>query len=179
MPRMALSDMSQGFRQIEREASRGLRVRDPRGARLPILVHCDLKAANVLTTKLSDFGVSFNLRAMEREIKDVAGMFIELLTRCPPYGNIGNALTGELAGIWCLFRSSLIRKIMRAVTFQIVEDACPPIPDRFPGPLVAFHEECLWIRRCGRARRNCLSMRWPNKDCGLNKVSLRKICGKV
>jgi serine/threonine protein kinase len=42
------------------------------------VVHCDLKAANILTTKtgnvkLSDFGVSLNLRAMEREIKDVAG----------------------------------------------------------------------------------------------------------
>jgi serine/threonine protein kinase len=42
------------------------------------LVHCDLRAANILTTKigsvnLSDFGVSFNLRAMELEIKDVAG----------------------------------------------------------------------------------------------------------
>ena len=42
------------------------------------VVHCDLKAANILTTKngnvkLSDFGVSLNLRAMEREMKDVAG----------------------------------------------------------------------------------------------------------
>ena len=42
------------------------------------VVHCDLKAANILTTKtrsvkLSDFGVSLNLRAMERDIKDVAG----------------------------------------------------------------------------------------------------------
>ena len=36
------------------------------------VVHCDLKAANILTTKngnvkLSDFGVSLNLRAMARE----------------------------------------------------------------------------------------------------------------
>ncbi|KAH9019348.1 hypothetical protein EDB83DRAFT_2435048 [Lactarius deliciosus] len=41
-------------------------------------VHCGLKAANILTTKtgnlkLSDFGVSLNLRAMEREIMDVTG----------------------------------------------------------------------------------------------------------
>lgn len=42
------------------------------------VVHCDLKAANILTTKtgnvkLSDFGVSLNLRAMEQMNNDVAG----------------------------------------------------------------------------------------------------------
>ena len=42
------------------------------------VVHCDLKAANILTTKtgnvkLSDFGVSLNLRAMEQIKNDVAG----------------------------------------------------------------------------------------------------------
>lgn len=88
------------------------------------VVHCDLKAANILTTKtgnvkLSDFGVSLNLRAVE-QIKDVAGTpnwmapevielkgastksdiwslgctVIELLTGRPPYGDIPNAMTG-------------------------------------------------------------------------------------
>lgn len=42
------------------------------------VVHCDMKAANILTTKngnvkLSDFGVSLNLRAMENIKNDVAG----------------------------------------------------------------------------------------------------------
>ena len=90
------------------------------------VVHCDLKAANILTTKngnvkLSDFGVSLNLRAMEREIKDVAGTpnwmapevielkgastksdiwslgatVIELLTGRPPYAEIANGMSGE------------------------------------------------------------------------------------
>ena len=91
------------------------------------VVHCDLKAANILTTKngnvkLSDFGVSLNLRAMEREMKDVAGTpnwmapevielkgaspksdiwslgctVIELLTGRPPYADIGtNGMAGE------------------------------------------------------------------------------------
>lgn len=41
------------------------------------VVHCDLKAANILTTKngnvkLSDFGVSLNLHAMEK-VNEVAG----------------------------------------------------------------------------------------------------------
>lgn len=90
------------------------------------VVHCDLKAANILTTKngnvkLSDFGVSLNLRAMEREMKDVAGTpnwmapevielkgaspksdiwslgctVIELLTGRPPYAEIANGMSGE------------------------------------------------------------------------------------
>ena len=92
------------------------------------VVHCDLKAANILTTKngnvkLSDFGVSLNLRAMvpmERESKDVAGTpnwmapeiielkgasaksdiwslgctVIELLTGRPPYAEIANGMSG-------------------------------------------------------------------------------------
>ena len=90
------------------------------------MVHCDLKAANILTTKngnvkLSDFGVSLNLRAVERE-QDVAGTpnwmapevielkgaspksdiwslactVIELLTGRPPYGDIPNSMSGTL-----------------------------------------------------------------------------------
>jgi serine/threonine protein kinase len=90
------------------------------------VVHCDLKAANILTTKtgnikLSDFGVSLNLRAMEREMNNIAGTpnwmapevielkgasiksdiwslgctVIELLTGRPPYGEIANSMTGE------------------------------------------------------------------------------------
>jgi serine/threonine protein kinase len=73
--------------------------------------------------KLSDFGVSLNLRAMEREIKDVAGTpnwmapevielkgastksdiwslactIIELLTGRPPYAEITNSMSGMLS----------------------------------------------------------------------------------
>ena len=90
------------------------------------VVQCDLKAANILTTKtgnikLSDFGVSLNLRAMERDMPDVAGTpnwmapevielkgastksdiwslgctVIELLTGRPPYGEIPNTMSGK------------------------------------------------------------------------------------
>ena len=103
------------------------------------IVHYDLKAINILTTKTrdvkqSDFGVSLNLRAMEREIKDIAGVpswmvpevielkdastksllwsggctIIEPLIGCSPYGDIGNAMTGGWAGIWCLVPQSLM-----------------------------------------------------------------------
>lgn len=101
------------------------------------VVHCDLKAANILTTKngnvkLSDFGVSLNLRAMERE-KDVAGTpnwmapevielkgastksdvwslgctVVELLTGRPPYGEIANSMSGM-----CLLPITIVIKLL-------------------------------------------------------------------
>ncbi|KAN0138121.1 Protein kinase-like domain containing protein [Lactarius tabidus] len=142
-------------------------------------VHCDLKAANILTTKtgnvkLSDFGVSLNLRAMEREIKDVAGTpnwmapevielkgastksdisslgctVIELLTGRPPYRDIGNTMT---------------------VMFQIVEDECPPIPERFSGPLVSFLKECFHKDPAMRpSAEQLFEHEWLKNHWGLN-----------
>ncbi|OCH87395.1 hypothetical protein OBBRIDRAFT_160313 [Obba rivulosa] len=117
------------------------------------VVHCDLKAANILTTKngnvkLSDFGVSLNLRAMEREMKDVAGTpnwmapevielkgastksdiwslactVIELLTGRPPYADIPNSMS---------------------VMFRIVEDNMPPIPEGCSESLQDFLKLCF------------------------------------
>ncbi|KAH9888973.1 Pkinase-domain-containing protein [Cubamyces lactineus] len=117
------------------------------------VVHCDLKAANILTTKngnvkLSDFGVSLNLRAMEREMKDVAGTpnwmapevielkgastksdiwslactVIELLTGRPPYAEIANSMS---------------------VMFRIVEDERPPLPEECSEHLQDFLRWCF------------------------------------
>ncbi|KIK98193.1 hypothetical protein PAXRUDRAFT_134734, partial [Paxillus rubicundulus Ve08.2h10] len=117
------------------------------------VVHCDLKAANILTTKtgnikLSDFGVSLNLRAMEREMNNVAGTpnwmapevielkgasiksdiwslgctVIELLTGRPPYGEIANSMT---------------------VMFRIVEDEMPPLPEDCSDALQDFLQQCF------------------------------------
>ncbi|KAI0705188.1 hypothetical protein BC835DRAFT_1410063 [Cytidiella melzeri] len=117
------------------------------------VVHCDLKAANILTTKtgnvkLSDFGVSLNLRAMERDMSDVAGTpnwmapevielkgastksdiwslgctVIELLTGHPPYGDIPNTMS---------------------VMFRIVEDRMPPLPEGASGLLKDFLRQCF------------------------------------
>ena len=89
------------------------------------IVHCNLKAANILMTqsgevKLSDFGISLYLRAIEHVDKGVSCMpnwaapevielrpvstksdiwslgctIIELLTGRPPYGDVVNALNG-------------------------------------------------------------------------------------
>ncbi|KIJ20894.1 hypothetical protein PAXINDRAFT_165722 [Paxillus involutus ATCC 200175] len=117
------------------------------------VVHCDLKAANILTTKtgnikLSDFGVSLNLRAMEREMNNIAGTpnwmapevielkgasiksdiwslgctVIELLTGRPPYGEIANSMT---------------------VMFRIVEDEMPPLPEDCSDALQDFLQQCF------------------------------------
>ncbi|CAE7222870.1 unnamed protein product [Rhizoctonia solani] len=116
------------------------------------VVHCDLKAANILTTKngnvkLSDFGVSLNLHAMEKvnevtgtpnwmapEVIELKGastksdiwslgcVIVELLTGRPPYGDIPNGLT---------------------VMFRIVEDEHPPIPEGFSPMLRNFLELCF------------------------------------
>ncbi|KAF8634550.1 hypothetical protein AX17_004140 [Amanita inopinata Kibby_2008] len=117
------------------------------------VVHCDLKAANILTTKtgnvkLTDFGVSLNLRAMEREIKNVAGTpnwmapeiielkgassksdiwslactVVELLTGRPPYAEISNSMT---------------------VMFRIVEDDMPPMPEECSNLAREFLVQCF------------------------------------
>ncbi|KAI8086350.1 kinase-like domain-containing protein [Halteromyces radiatus] len=101
------------------------------------VVHCDLKAANLLTTKsghvkLSDFGVSLNLRLKDNEVDAVAGTpnwmapevielkgastksdiwslgctIVELCTGKPPYSDL----------------------LPMTALFRIVEDEYPPLP---------------------------------------------------
>ncbi|PWZ01635.1 hypothetical protein BCV70DRAFT_145927, partial [Testicularia cyperi] len=105
------------------------------------VVHCDLKAANILTTKngnvkLSDFGVSLNLKAVKKmggkndaigtpnwmapEVIELKGVttaadiwslgctIIELLTGKPPYYDM----------------------LAMSAMFRIVEDDCPPLPEK-------------------------------------------------
>lgn len=121
------------------------------------VVHCDLKAANILTTKtgnvkLADFGVSLNMRAMEREMTDVAGTpnwmapevielkgaspksdiwslgctVIELLTGRPPYAEMENSMSGMP---FAPPRPRPSVYLPSVVMFRIVEDAMPPLPE--------------------------------------------------
>ncbi|KAJ7180664.1 Pkinase-domain-containing protein [Mycena filopes] len=144
------------------------------------VVHCDLKAANILTTKngnvkLSDFGVSLNLRAMEREIKDVAGTpnwmapevielkgaspksdiwslactVVELLTGRPPYAEIANSMS---------------------VMFRIVEDDRPPLPDGCSPLLEDFLTQCFDKDPTKRPSAELLCEHpWLKKNWGLHK----------
>jgi serine/threonine protein kinase len=170
------------------------------------VVHSDLKAVNILTTKtrnvkLSELGVSLNLRAMEREIKDVAGKpnwmapevielkgastksgtwslectVIELLTGCLPYGNTGNAMTGDWTGVIKYFIRRPLNRKKRTVMFRIVQDRSPPMPEHFSGPLVAFLKECFHKDPAMRpSTEQLFEHEWLKNHWGLNKVSLAR-----
>ncbi|KAI9480297.1 MAG: kinase-like domain-containing protein [Benjaminiella poitrasii] len=110
------------------------------------VVHCDLKAANILTTKtgdvkLTDFGVSLNLKAvvdvdtisgtpnwMAPEVIELKGAttksdiwslgctLVELVTGKPPYSDI----------------------LAMSAMFRIVEDEYPPLPENISKEMKSF-----------------------------------------
>ncbi|KAI9434153.1 hypothetical protein H4582DRAFT_2060347 [Lactarius indigo] len=129
------------------------------------VVHCDLKVANILTTKimignvkLSDFGraagtpnwmapeiIELKGASPKSDIWSLGCTVIELLTGRPPYGDIGNAMT-----------------VMS-----------PPIPERFSGPLVAFLKECSHKDPSMRPSAEPLfEHEWLKNHWGLNKDSI-------
>ncbi|KAF7308499.1 hypothetical protein HMN09_00698900 [Mycena chlorophos] len=119
------------------------------------VVHCDLKAANILTTKtgnvkLSDFGVPLNLWAMEGVIKDAAGTqnlnwvapeVIELKGASPKSDiwslacTIVELLTGRPP--YAEIANSM------SVMFRIVEDDMPPLPENCSPSLEDFLRQCF------------------------------------
>jgi serine/threonine protein kinase len=144
------------------------------------VVHCDLKAANILTTKngnvkLSDFGVSLNLQAMEKvqhndaigtpnwmapEVIELQGAstaadiwslgctIIELLTGKPPYGDM----------------------LAMSAMFRIVEDERPPIPEKCSEELRDFLTQCF--RKDPKQRPNAAELfkhPWLASSWGLYK----------
>jgi serine/threonine protein kinase len=161
------------------------------------VVHCDLKAANILTTKngnikLSDFGVSLNLRAMEREIKNVAGTpnwmapevielkgaspksdiwslactIVELLTGRPPYAEIGNIMSG-MRFLWSRHGCSRGFPVM----FRITEDDMPPLPEGCSPLLEDFLTQCFNKDPTKRPSAELLFEHpWLKKNWGAHKV---------
>ncbi|KAJ1659926.1 Protein kinase of the Mitotic Exit Network [Dispira simplex] len=150
------------------------------------VVHCDLKAANILTTKkgntkLSDFGVSLNLKLSEPgDGSVVAGTpnwmapeIIELKGACP---------ASDIWSLGCTMIELLTGKppyadlIQMTTLFRIVEDDCPPLPEGISGPLKQFLQECFkkdpaqrptasellklpWISGQGRNKRELQALR--------------------
>ncbi|KAF7730407.1 hypothetical protein EC973_002213 [Apophysomyces ossiformis] len=145
------------------------------------VVHCDLKAANILTTKagnvkLSDFGVSLNLKLKDTKEGAVAGTpnwmapevielkgastksdiwslgctIIELYTGKPPYANL----------------------IPMTALFRIVEDDRPPLPDSISEELRDFLGLCFKKSPENRpTAAELLNHRWIKNNCSENNIT--------
>ncbi|TDL14605.1 kinase-like protein, partial [Rickenella mellea] len=146
------------------------------------VVHCDLRAANILTTKngnvkLSDFGQSFNIREMERENKnDVAGVpnwmapeIIELK---------GASTASDIWSLACTVIELLTGKPpysdvgnCQAVMYRIVEDDMPPIPEDCSETLKDFLHLCFQKDPSKRPNAEMLcEHEWLKKNWGAHKL---------
>ncbi|WVQ62332.1 uncharacterized protein L199_000471 [Kwoniella botswanensis] len=132
------------------------------------VVHCDLKAANILSTKngnvkLSDFGVSLNMKAVEnikqdaktagkeggkKRVSEVAGtpnwMAPEVISLA------GASFASDIWSLGCTVIELLTGKppyseITNSMTvlFRIVEDEMPPLPEGISDALVDFLKLCF------------------------------------
>ncbi|KAF9900374.1 hypothetical protein BX616_002607 [Lobosporangium transversale] len=116
------------------------------------VVHCDLKAANILTTKngnvkLSDFGVSLNLKVKESDFGAVAGTpnwmapeVIELKGASPASDiwSLGCTIIEMLTG-----RPPYADLLAMTTLFRIVEDERPPLPSDVSADLLDFLCQCF------------------------------------
>ncbi|KAI1319133.1 hypothetical protein EDD11_004776 [Mortierella claussenii] len=116
------------------------------------VVHCDLKAANILTTKngnvkLSDFGVSLNLKVKESDFGAVAGTpnwmapeVIELKGASPASDiwSLGCTIIEMLTG-----RPPYADLLAMTTLFRIVEDERPPLPSDLSVDLLDFLCQCF------------------------------------
>ncbi|KAG2221591.1 hypothetical protein INT45_005165, partial [Circinella minor] len=116
------------------------------------VAHCDLKAANILTTKtgdvkLTDFGVSLNLRIKQDDMGAPAGTpnwmapeVIELK---------GASTKSDIWSLACTIVEMITGKppyadmIAMSALYHIVEDEEPPIPDHISNPLHDFLNACF------------------------------------
>ncbi|KAK8865778.1 hypothetical protein IAR55_000925 [Kwoniella newhampshirensis] len=133
------------------------------------VVHCDLKAANILSTKngnvkLSDFGVSLNMKAVEnikqdaktegktggakKRVSEVAGtpnwMAPEVISLTGP------SFASDIWSLGCTIIELLTGKPPYAdlpnsmsVLFHIVEDDMPPFPRDISDDLTDFLRQCF------------------------------------
>ncbi|KAG2184925.1 hypothetical protein INT43_000838 [Umbelopsis isabellina] len=138
------------------------------------VVHCDLKAANILTTKagnvkLTDFGVSLNLKMNNVSDGVVAGTpnwmapeIIELKGACfqSDIWSLGCTII-EL----CTAKPPYADLIAMATLFRIVEDDCPPLPDNISEDLRDFLRQCFRKIAADRpSPEELLNHKWIHKN---------------
>ncbi|CDH49012.1 pkinase-domain-containing protein [Lichtheimia corymbifera JMRC:FSU:9682] len=116
------------------------------------VVHCDLKAANILTTKtgdvkLSDFGVSVNLQLKETVTGSVAGTPNWM---APEVIQLQGASTkSDIWSLGCTIIELFTGKppyadlIPMTTLFRIVEDECPPLPTTTSQEMMDFLQLCF------------------------------------
>jgi hypothetical protein len=117
------------------------------------VVHCDLKAANILTTKngtvkLTDFGVSLNLEVKNSDLGEiVAGtpywMAPEVIEMR------GASTASDIWSLGCTIielytgKPPYIEMLPMTALFHIVEDDCPPLPEGISENLADFLRSCF------------------------------------
>ncbi|KAG2234680.1 hypothetical protein INT48_005832 [Thamnidium elegans] len=109
------------------------------------VVHCDLKAANILTTKsgdvkLSDFGVSLNLKLKNHEDSLVSGTPFWM---SPEVIELKGASLGCTVIELCTGKPPYADLITMTAMFKIVEEDCPPLPADISNDLENFLKLCF------------------------------------
>ncbi|WVQ85452.1 hypothetical protein IAT38_007617 [Cryptococcus sp. DSM 104549] len=132
------------------------------------VVHCDLKSANILSTKngnvkLSDFGVSLNMKAVENIKQDAktagkagAGKRASEVAGTPNWmapeviSLAGASFASDIWSLGCTIIELLTGKppysdITNSMTvlFRIVEDDMPPLPEGISSNLTDFLKLCF------------------------------------
>ncbi|ORY07966.1 kinase-like protein [Basidiobolus meristosporus CBS 931.73] len=122
------------------------------------VVHCDLKAANILSTKngnikLSDFGVSLNLKLLESNLTNVSANPTVAGTpnwMAPEIIELQGASTAsDIWSLGCTIVELLTGKppyydlMPLTALFRIVEDDCPPLPENISDKMRSFLLQCF------------------------------------
>ncbi|KAI6126396.1 hypothetical protein EV401DRAFT_1885559 [Pisolithus croceorrhizus] len=151
------------------------------------VVHCDLKAANILTTKtgnvkLSDFGVSLNLKAagtpnwMAPEVIELKGASTK-----SDIWSLGCTVIELLTGATSLWRhneqhdrSGSSPASASCMMFRIVEDDMPPLPDNCSDCLARFPSAVFQqrSRTASLMPRLCVNIPWLTSSWDALKDSI-------
>ncbi|KAI9319313.1 kinase-like domain-containing protein [Dichotomocladium elegans] len=147
------------------------------------VAHCDLKAANILSTKngdvkLTDFGVSLNLRIQQDDMGTPAGTPYWM---APEVIELKGASTkSDIWSLGCTIIELLTGKppyfgmIAMSALYHIVEDDHPPLPKDISKPLEDFLYGCFQKDPSDRpSARELMQHAWlnPEATCADDRLS--------